>query len=119
MTKLIPKHNVWIEADDVVVLSIWRANLLEAIAETGSLMAAAKRLDIAYHRAWGKLHEMEAGLGVRLVTTRTGGAHGGGAALTPAGRDYLDRFHAFYDGLPQLIARRFAKAFGQSGSDEG
>ncbi len=114
MAKLTPRHNVWIEQGDVVVLSVWRVRLLEAVAETGSLNAAAARLDVSYHRAWEKLHEMENALGVRLVEMHTGGVHGGGARLTPAGQDFIRRFHAFYDGLPGLIARRFEKAFGKA-----
>ncbi len=108
---LAPQHNVWIEHDGEVVLSVWRVRFLETLAETGSINATAARLKVSYRRAWEKLHEMEMRLGVRLVDTQTGGLHGGGARLTAAGEDYIRRFHAFYDGLPELIAKRFQSAF--------
>ncbi len=108
---LSPQHNVWIETGGEVVLSVWRVHFLETIAETGSINSAAAKLNISYRRAWDKLHEMESRLGVRLVDTQTGGAHGGGGRLTPEAEEYVRRFHAFYDGLPELIEKRFRKAF--------
>lgn len=111
--RLTPRLNVWVESDDgEVVLSVWRVSLLETIAATGSINATAAKLGVSYRRAWDKLHEMEQHLGVRLVATRTGGVHGGGARLTPEGQDYIRRFREFYDGLPELLARRFDQAFG-------
>ena len=109
---LLPRHNVWIEHGGEVVLSVWRVRFLEMLAETGSISAAAVKLNVSYRRAWDKLHEMEARLGVRLVDTQTGGVHGGGARLTPEGEEYVKRFHAFYDGLPALIEKHFKRAFG-------
>ena len=50
-----PKFNLWIEKDGVVVLSAWRVALLEAIDATGSISAAAERLEIPYRRAWEKV----------------------------------------------------------------
>ena len=80
------KYNLWIEHEGQVVLSAWRADLLEAIDEAGSISAAAERLKVPYRRAWEKVQEIEAGLGVKVVATAVGGAGGGGAHLTAAGR---------------------------------
>ena len=68
-----PKFNLWIEHNGVVVLSEWRARLLDAIDQTGSISRAADRMKITYHRAWEKLHEMEVGLGEKLVSAQVGG----------------------------------------------
>ncbi len=108
-----PRINLWIEHDGEVVLSDWRVSLLEAIAETGSISSAAARLKVPYHRAWDKVHEMEHGLGVRLVETQTGGAGGGGAHLTPEGHDYVERFRKFEAGFKEQIERRFKETFGK------
>ena len=62
-----PRSNLWIEKNGQVVLSRWRVNLLRAIDETGSISAAAEKMQVSYHRAWEKLHEMETRLGVALV----------------------------------------------------
>ena len=107
------KHrlNLWIEQDGQVVLSRWRIRLLETIAETGSISAAAEKLEIQYRRAWDKLHEMEAGLGVKLVDTAVGGKGGGGARLTAAGQRAVAEFHAFENGFEAEVSERFRKVF--------
>ena len=74
--------------------------------------AAAENIKVSYHCAWEKLHEMETRLGVTLVETQTGGEHGGGARLTPLARDYVARFEQFSQGIDEVVARRFAQAFG-------
>jgi molybdate transport system regulatory protein len=107
-----PHYNLWLESDGQVVLSRWRIRLLEAIDESGSISAAANSMDVSYRRAWDKLDEMEKGLGVRLVDRQVGGAGGGGAKLTKAGHDYIDRFKRFAQGVDDVIARHFEQAFG-------
>ena len=110
-----PRLNLWIEQDGEVVLSDWRVGLLEAIGETGSISAAAVKLNVPYHRAWDKLEEMEKGLGVKLVATQTGGSGGGGAHLTRAGLDYLDKFRRFQAGFKEQVEARFKEIFGRPG----
>jgi len=108
---LTPHSNLWLERDGQVVLSKWRVRLLEAIAETGSISAAAERMNVSYRRAWDKLDEMEKGLGVQLVERQVGGVHGGGAKLTEAGRDYVTRFKQFAQGIDEIITHHFEQAF--------
>ncbi len=108
-----PRINLWIEKDGEVVMSEWRASLLEAIAETGSISSAASQLKVPYHRAWDKIHEMEDGLGVKLIETQAGGAGGGGAHLTPEGQEYLKKFRRFQTGFDDQVERRFEEIFGE------
>ena len=108
-----PHSNVWIEHNGVVVLSEWRVNLLEMIDQTGSISRAADKMNVTYHRAWEKLHEMEEGLGFKLVDAQVGGVHGGGAELTAQGRELIKKFRAFDQGLSDEVEQRFADAFGQ------
>ena len=107
-----PRVNLWIEQDGEVVLSDWRVSLLEAIAETGSISAAAVRLNVPYHRAWDKIHEMEEGLGIELVETQTGGTGGGGAAISHAGHDFIEKFRRFQAGFQERVEQRFLETFG-------
>ncbi len=107
-----PRMNLWLEVDGDVALSEWRVALLEAVAETGSISAAAERMNIGYRQAWAKLHECETRLGVQLVATTVGGAGGGGAQLTPVGRDYVDKYRRFSTGLQDMVRRRYADVFG-------
>lgn len=105
------KANFWVEKDGKVVLSRWRVALLQAIDDTGSISAAAERLNIPYRRAWDRIHECEERLGVKLIDTQTGGLGGGGAQLTREGAEYVRRFRDFSAGLDELIRKRFREAF--------
>jgi molybdate transport system regulatory protein len=103
--------NFWLERDGQVVLSEWRVALLEAVADTGSISAAAARQGVHFRVAWRKLQEMEARLGTKLTERTTGGPRGGGTRLTAEGLDCVRRFRQFTAGLQDLIAQRFDEAF--------
>ncbi|HEY1408475.1 MAG TPA: LysR family transcriptional regulator, partial [Promineifilum sp.] len=62
-----PRYNLWLEVEGEVVFSLWRADLLRAVAASGSISAAAEELQIPYRTAWQKIHEMETRLGKKLV----------------------------------------------------
>jgi len=60
------RANYWIEIDGKVVLSDWRARLLEAIADSGSLSEAARRMTCPITgrgtvREWRSGRERDAG----------------------------------------------------------
>jgi molybdate transport system regulatory protein len=103
--------NVWLERDGQVVLSVWRVALLEAVAETGSISAAAARQGVHFRVAWRKLKEMEDRLGTKLTERTTGGPRGGGTRLTAEGLDCVRRFRRLTAGLQDLLEQRFAEAF--------
>lgn len=68
--------------------------LLEAIAEQGSISAAARTLGMSYRRAWDLVEELNMIFGGAVVSSKSGGARGGGAALTGLGRDLIARYRA-------------------------
>ena len=109
---LTPHVNLWIERDDQVVLSKWRVQLLATIEQTGSISAAAERMQVQYRLAWDRLEEMEHGLGLRLVERHVGGAGGGGARLTESGRDLVQRFNRLAEQIDTCLAEQFREAFG-------
>jgi len=106
-----PHYNLWLEIDGEVVLSLWRVELLRAVAACGSISAAAEQLNVPYRTAWQKIHEMETRLGQKLVETQTGGRHGGGAHLTSAAERYLDQFERFAHDMERFVADSFAANF--------
>jgi molybdate transport system regulatory protein len=70
-----------------------KADLLQAIDETGSLRAAAGRFDMSYKRCWSLVQEMNAAFDKPLVVTAKGGSGGGGkASLTRLGHRILMRY---------------------------
>jgi molybdate transport system regulatory protein len=68
--------------------------LLEAIAETGSIAAAARALGMSYPRAWKLVEAVDAALGTEAVIRAQGGQRGGGAALTAAGAALITRYRS-------------------------
>lgn len=66
--------------------------LLEAIAQTGSITAAARKLGMSYRRAWVLVDETNRCLVRPAVRTASGGARGGGTTLTPTGDELVRRY---------------------------
>lgn len=76
------------------------AALLRAVAEHGSLNAAASALGRSYSRAHGRIGDLEEAAGP-LVERRRGGSEGGGSRLTDGARQLLaqfDRLQAALEG---------------------
>lgn len=70
-----------------------KADLLEAIAETGSLGAAGTALQMSAKRVWGLVREMNTAFREPLIETEKGGKGGGGGArLSPTGQHVLARY---------------------------
>jgi molybdate transport system regulatory protein len=69
-----------------------KADLLEAIAQSGSISAAARQMGMSYKRAWDLVDTMNKSFQQPLVSTATGGSHGGGAQLTGLGHEVLRRY---------------------------
>jgi molybdate transport system regulatory protein len=105
------KSKVWIEVGGEVVAGDGKINLLERIEETGSIQKAAGEIGMSYRHAWGFLQKMEKRGGIKLVVTQIGGREGGGAKLTPQGKDFLRRYSAFREGLDEYIEKKFRQAF--------
>ncbi|MGE0804878.1 MAG: winged helix-turn-helix domain-containing protein [Burkholderiaceae bacterium] len=80
--------------DDSIAIGPGKIALLEAVAETGSISAAARQMGMSYRRAWVLVDEMNRALQSPAVNTATGGAHGGGTALTPVGEELVRRYRA-------------------------
>ncbi|MFZ6647594.1 winged helix-turn-helix domain-containing protein [Undibacterium sp. TJN25] len=83
-----------IRRGDEVVIGPGKIALLEAIAATGSISAAARTLDMSYRRAWLLTDEMNRGLTMPVVEAKSGGSKGGGAALTPTAMEIIARYRA-------------------------
>lgn len=61
--------------------------LLEQIEALGSITAGAKAMGMTYRRAWHLLETLQKVLNENVIETATGGKKGGGAKLTPLGRE--------------------------------
>lgn len=66
-----------------------KADLLAAVAATGSITAAGRAMGMSYKRAWLLVDTMNRCFREPLVTAAKGGANGGRAQLTMAGERVL------------------------------
>ena len=71
-----------------------KIRLLEAIRKTGSISRAGRSLGMSYRRAWLLVDDLNRCFREAVVTTQPGGARGGGAALTPFGRELIEKYRA-------------------------
>jgi molybdate transport system regulatory protein len=68
-----------------IALGPGKVELLEHVADTGSIVEAASRMEMSYMRAWMLIRTMNRCFKEPLVVTARGGKAGGGAQLTEAG----------------------------------
>jgi molybdate transport system regulatory protein len=108
---LQPCIKLWVEKDGLIVLSDYRVQLLQHVAETGSLAEAAQRMGLSYRRAWGKVREIEGNLGLKLIESEAGGIGGGGSRLTAEGERLVGLYHRFRRAMERDLEREFHRLF--------
>ena len=89
-----------------------KAELIERIAQTGSISAAARAMGMSYRRAWQLVEALNAAYKEPVVVTAIGGQRGGGARVTPHGKRLAALFRAMEDKASAAIAsdlRRFSR----------
>ncbi|MDB5361414.1 MAG: LysR family transcriptional regulator [Rhodospirillales bacterium] len=69
-----------------------KIRLLELLAETGSIAAAGRAMDMSYRRAWLLVAALNAMFRAPVVATKLGGKAGGGAQVTAFGADVISRY---------------------------
>ena len=87
-----------------------KAELIERISQTGSISAAARAMGMSYRRAWQLVEALNRDYRERVVDTATGGTRGGGARVTPFGKQILALFRSMEEKASAAIAadlRRF------------
>jgi len=80
--------------------------LLEAIRDTGSISAAARRLRMSYRRAWVLVDDLNRRVSKNVVEATPGGKSGGGTTLSPTGH----RLVALYREIERKALRHTSSA---------
>jgi molybdate transport system regulatory protein len=87
-----------------------KAELIERIAQTGSISAAAREMGMSYRRAWQLVESLNRIFREPVITTATGGSRGGGARVTALGERLAALFRTMEQRASAAIAadlRRF------------
>jgi molybdate transport system regulatory protein len=94
------KHKIWIEKNGKVIFGKGRDNILKAIDEHRSLNAAAKKLEMSYRAAWGRLKASEQRMGMKLVQTNS---REKSMQLTEQARTIIERFEKLEKDLDKFL----------------
>ena len=94
------KYKIWIEKNGKVVFGKGRDNILKAIDEQHSLNAAAKKLEMSYRAAWGRLKASEERMEMKLVEI---GVKDKSMQLIQKARAIIDRFEKLEKDVEKLL----------------
>jgi molybdate transport system regulatory protein len=81
-----------------------KADLVEHVGRTGSISAAAREMGMSYRRAWQLVESLNSTFREPVVATAIGGARGGGARVTPFGKQLVARFRSMEGKASAAIA---------------
>ena len=108
-----PQAHIRIDFSEHCAIGPGKIVLLESIERTGSLSAAARALGMSYRRAWLLLHSVNSGFAEPAVALSIGGRDGGGAKLTPFGRQLVDTYRGLEAAVDALTVKAFSGHFSQ------
>lgn len=94
---VVAQFRLRIKYGDEIAIGPGKIAILEAIADTGSISAAGRKLGMSYRRAWLLVDQMNQYFKEPVVQAATGGAQGGGTALTETGLEVIN----LYRGIEQ------------------
>ena len=100
----VPRPQLRILLGAATAMGPGKADLLEAIAGTGSISAAARGMGMSYRRAWLLVEAMNRSFRAPLVAAEAGGRGGGGARVTEYGVHVLRRYREMEETAASSIA---------------
>ncbi len=95
-----------VQIKHAVAIGPGKADVLQGIAETGSIAEAGRRMGMSYQRVWSLVQAMNRDFVAPLVAKQRGGAAGGGASLTPTGARVLALYRAIEADAQRAVRRR-------------
>ena len=109
-SKFIVAGSLWIECDGERFLGMGRVELLELIAETGSINKAAKKMGMSYKKAWQMIKMLNAHTSKPVVIAQKGGEKGGGSVLTEEAHQLIKYHHLLRERFTAFLKSE-SKAF--------
>lgn len=102
--------SLWLESSNGHFFGPGPVELLERIAETGSISTAAKAMKMSYKKAWELVNTLNAQTVAPVVIPHAGGEKGGGSIITAEAielikyhRNLRKRFAAFLEKETKLL----------------
>ncbi|HEX3699296.1 MAG TPA: TOBE domain-containing protein [Phenylobacterium sp.] len=98
-------------------IGLERVALIEAVAELGSITAAAKRLGLSYKGAWDIVQALNNLFDAPLIEAAPGGKAGGAARVTARGRDVVVAFRRVQTEIDAALSKLEAGLAGGTARD--
>lgn len=108
-----------VQIKHAVAIGPGKADVLQSVAETGSLAETGRRMGMSYQRVWSLVAAMNKDFVEPLVLKQRGGAAGGGAQLTATGEKVLAVYRAIERDAQKAVSRRLPQLLGLIRADAG
>jgi molybdate transport system regulatory protein len=94
---------LWIEENGQVLFGEGRQALLRAVAQSGSLAAAARHMNMSYRAAWGRIKASEERLGFPLVERTPEGRRA--VRLTAKAQRLMERYQDLENQAQRFVQK--------------
>jgi molybdate transport system regulatory protein len=82
--------------------------LLDNIDTLGSISAAGRAMNMSYRQAWDLVDQLNRAFTEPVVSSQAGGKSGGGAALTPFGRQLVAHYRSIAAAADRAASKDIA-----------
>jgi len=97
------RYRCWVEVDGEKFFGPGPAQLLLLIEQEGAVAKAAKKMGMSYKKAWELVNRLNSKSRQPFVVLQKGGEKGGGATLTPTGREFLAHYQQLCRKLQAVV----------------
>ncbi len=103
------RGSLWIECKGERFFGPGRAELLSAIAETGSISKAAKKMGMSYKKAWEMVDALNTLTARPVVIPQAGGDKGGGSILTAEALQLIEYHRQLRERFARFLEKETRK----------
>lgn len=110
--KMIVKTKTWIEnSEGELLFGKGKTQVLEVIAQVGSIAKAAEILGMNYKKCWTHLKILAQNLDEELVNTKRGGKEDAGTTLNPRAYELINAYKQLQRDIEEYANKRFKELF--------
>lgn len=110
--KMIVKTKTWIEnAEGELIFGKGKTEVLEVIAEVGSISKAAEILGMNYKKCWTHLQILQKNMKEDLVNTKQGGGDNAGTTLNERAFELINAYKQLQNDIEEFANKRFKELF--------
>ena len=107
------RTKTWIENEHQELLfGKGKTEILELIAQEGSIAKAAEKMGMNYKKAWSHIKILRQNIADDLVVPQKGGGGTGGTALTPKATEMINKYRQLQQEIESFADKRFRELFG-------